>query len=157
MDEQYDAIVLGTGLTECIISGLLSVDGYKVPFCSHPQPTRLIFLLADWFKASAVARHLYLHYQTDAVLTVASYGILQHAATGSDPLASAGNSDCQRTLNIAFNVRKRLDLLHVPNFNAHLTGAAHGPQQLLWRRIGVTEPQPGRHRRACLFTLVHGT
>jgi GDP dissociation inhibitor len=31
MDEQYDAIVLGTGLTECIISGLLSVDGYKVP------------------------------------------------------------------------------------------------------------------------------
>jgi Rab GDP dissociation inhibitor len=30
MDEQYDAIVLGTGLTECIISGLLSVDGYKV-------------------------------------------------------------------------------------------------------------------------------
>ncbi|KAK9805668.1 hypothetical protein WJX72_010909 [[Myrmecia] bisecta] len=30
MDEQYDAIVLGTGLKECIISGLLSVDGLKV-------------------------------------------------------------------------------------------------------------------------------
>lgn len=30
MDEQYDAIVLGTGLKECIISGLLSVNGYKV-------------------------------------------------------------------------------------------------------------------------------
>lgn len=30
MDEKYDAIVLGTGLTECIISGLLSVDGLKV-------------------------------------------------------------------------------------------------------------------------------
>jgi len=30
MDEEYDAIVLGTGLKECIISGLLSVDGYKV-------------------------------------------------------------------------------------------------------------------------------
>lgn len=29
MDEEYDAIVLGTGLKECIISGLLSVDGYK--------------------------------------------------------------------------------------------------------------------------------
>ncbi len=29
MDEQYDAIVLGTGLTECIISGLLSVAGKK--------------------------------------------------------------------------------------------------------------------------------
>jgi len=30
MDEEYDAIVLGTGLKECIISGLLSVDGLKV-------------------------------------------------------------------------------------------------------------------------------
>jgi Rab GDP dissociation inhibitor len=26
----YDVIVLGTGLTECILSGLLSVDGKKV-------------------------------------------------------------------------------------------------------------------------------
>ena len=30
MDTEYDAIVLGTGLKECIISGLLSVDGLKV-------------------------------------------------------------------------------------------------------------------------------
>ena len=30
MDETYDAIVLGTGLKECIISGLLSVKGLKV-------------------------------------------------------------------------------------------------------------------------------
>jgi len=30
MDEEYDAIVLGTGLKECIISGLLSVSGMKV-------------------------------------------------------------------------------------------------------------------------------
>lgn len=30
MDESYDAIVLGTGLKECVISGLLSVDGLKV-------------------------------------------------------------------------------------------------------------------------------
>ena len=30
MEDKYDAIVLGTGLTECIISGMLSVDGYKV-------------------------------------------------------------------------------------------------------------------------------
>jgi hypothetical protein len=29
MDETYDVIVLGTGLTECIISGLLSVAGKK--------------------------------------------------------------------------------------------------------------------------------
>lgn len=30
MDEQYDVVVLGTGLTECILSGLLSVEGKKV-------------------------------------------------------------------------------------------------------------------------------
>ncbi|ORX57010.1 rab GTPase activator [Hesseltinella vesiculosa] len=29
-DEDYDVIVLGTGLTECILSGLLSVEGKKV-------------------------------------------------------------------------------------------------------------------------------
>merc|ERR1711872_1037486 len=27
MDEEYDCIVLGTGLTECILSGMLSVSG----------------------------------------------------------------------------------------------------------------------------------
>ncbi|KAI9274684.1 GDP dissociation inhibitor [Phascolomyces articulosus] len=30
MDEQYDIIVLGTGLTECILSGIFSVEGKKV-------------------------------------------------------------------------------------------------------------------------------
>lgn len=30
MDEEYDAIILGTGLTECLISGLLSVSKHKV-------------------------------------------------------------------------------------------------------------------------------
>eukprot|EP00406_Dinophysis_acuminata_P004798 CAMPEP_0179230836 /NCGR_PEP_ID=MMETSP0797-20121207/11036_1 /TAXON_ID=47934 /ORGANISM="Dinophysis acuminata, Strain DAEP01" /LENGTH=457 /DNA_ID=CAMNT_0020937911 /DNA_START=111 /DNA_END=1484 /DNA_ORIENTATION=- len=30
MDEEYDVIVCGTGLKECILSGLLSVDGKKV-------------------------------------------------------------------------------------------------------------------------------
>eukprot|EP00761_Pharyngomonas_kirbyi_P011552 gb/GECH01011577.1/.p1 GENE.gb/GECH01011577.1/~~gb/GECH01011577.1/.p1 ORF type:complete len:444 (+),score=110.38 gb/GECH01011577.1/:1-1332(+) len=30
MDEEYDAVVLGTGLTECLISGLLSISGKKV-------------------------------------------------------------------------------------------------------------------------------
>ncbi len=45
MNEEYDAIVLGTGLKECIISGLLSVDKYKVQLgmtcqkapCSHAR------------------------------------------------------------------------------------------------------------------------
>jgi Rab GDP dissociation inhibitor len=30
MDEEYDAIVLGTGLKECILSGMLSVSGKRV-------------------------------------------------------------------------------------------------------------------------------
>ncbi|KAI7825077.1 GDP dissociation inhibitor [Kickxella alabastrina] len=30
MDEEYDVIILGTGLTECILSGILSVEGKKV-------------------------------------------------------------------------------------------------------------------------------
>ncbi|KAK9474857.1 GDP dissociation inhibitor [Dipodascopsis tothii] len=30
MDEEYDIIVLGTGLTECILSGIFSVEGKKV-------------------------------------------------------------------------------------------------------------------------------
>jgi RAB protein geranylgeranyltransferase component A len=29
-DGEYDAVVMGTGLTECIISGLLSVRGMRV-------------------------------------------------------------------------------------------------------------------------------
>ncbi|KAI3445785.1 hypothetical protein Pfo_002450 [Paulownia fortunei] len=29
-DEEYDVIVLGAGLKECILRGLLSVDGLKV-------------------------------------------------------------------------------------------------------------------------------
>ena len=34
-DGNYDVIVLGTGLTECIISGILSVAGYKVLHCDR--------------------------------------------------------------------------------------------------------------------------
>ena len=30
MDEEYDFIILGTGLTETVLSGLLSVEGKKV-------------------------------------------------------------------------------------------------------------------------------
>lgn len=30
MEDSYDAIVLGTGLKECILSGMLSVSGKKV-------------------------------------------------------------------------------------------------------------------------------
>ncbi len=39
MDQEYDAIVLGTGLKECIISGLLSVSGMKVRASCVLSPT----------------------------------------------------------------------------------------------------------------------
>lgn len=48
MDEEYDVIVLGTGLKECILSGLLSVDGLKVFFFPIPfarSPTLFLCLL----------------------------------------------------------------------------------------------------------------
>ena len=35
-DGKYDAIILGTGLKECIVAGLLATDGKKVP-------SRLVF------------------------------------------------------------------------------------------------------------------
>jgi hypothetical protein len=40
MDEEYDVIVLGTGLKECILSGLLSVDGLKVSSVHLPPGIR---------------------------------------------------------------------------------------------------------------------
>ncbi len=30
MEDEYDCIILGTGLKECILSGVLSVEGKKV-------------------------------------------------------------------------------------------------------------------------------
>ena len=58
MDEKYDAIVLGTGFKECIISGLLSVDGLKVlprgswplggSACSHAPVVALGRQLTPW-------------------------------------------------------------------------------------------------------------
>jgi len=45
MDEEYEVIVLGTGLKECILSGLLSVDGVKVSFLSFPD-SFFVFLLS---------------------------------------------------------------------------------------------------------------
>lgn len=37
-DGEYDVIVLGTGLKECMISGIMSVDGKKVIL--HVTPPR---------------------------------------------------------------------------------------------------------------------
>ena len=30
MDQEYDAVILGTGLKDCLLAGLLSEDGMKV-------------------------------------------------------------------------------------------------------------------------------
>ena len=60
MDEEYDVIVLGTGLKECILSGLLSVDGLKVRCSSLSLPTvvlndgsfAFIFIFYIWKQSS---------------------------------------------------------------------------------------------------------
>lgn len=39
MDVEYDVIVLGTGLKECILSGLLSVDRLKVRYATTTPPS----------------------------------------------------------------------------------------------------------------------
>lgn len=84
MDQEYDAIVLGTGLKECIISGLLSVSGYKA---REPSFQRCAALFCNRVEAG--------------------------------PVSSAG--PCPRGR----------------------AGAAHRPQQLLWRRVRVAQPHPG--------------
>jgi hypothetical protein len=64
MDEEYDVIVLGTGLKECILSGLLSVDGLKVsiPAATRLHPLSLLifsrrnsdpFASVPWFRSQA--------------------------------------------------------------------------------------------------------
>lgn len=41
-DGKYDVIVLGTGLKECIVAGLLAVEGKKVRACPQiPGPSLL--------------------------------------------------------------------------------------------------------------------
>jgi hypothetical protein len=42
MDESYDVIVLGTGFVECVLSGLLSVDGKKVSLTVLMVSTRYV-------------------------------------------------------------------------------------------------------------------
>ena len=83
MDEEYDAIVLGTGLKECIISGLLSVDGLKVGDC--------------W--------------------------------------------ECGRSRQIAGPLPSATQPPRSPS-----AGPAHRPQQLLWRAVGLAQPEPGADR-----------
>lgn len=48
MDEEYEVIVLGTGLKECILSGLLSVDGVKVSILFPSIPYFLVSLHGDF-------------------------------------------------------------------------------------------------------------
>jgi hypothetical protein len=46
MDEiapEYDVVVLGTGLTECVLSGVLSVKGKKVVCNSNPAASFIVF------------------------------------------------------------------------------------------------------------------
>ena len=58
MDEEYDAIVCGTGLKECILSGLLSTHGKKVLHVDdYGDPTNrrrlfIVGILKKWYDES---------------------------------------------------------------------------------------------------------
>lgn len=69
MDQEYDAIVLGTGLKECIISGLLSVGGKKVRIvhvacgtAEHTLTTRMVRMCRSftWTVTPTMAESLHL-------------------------------------------------------------------------------------------------
>ena len=60
MDEKYDVIVLGTGLTECIISGLLSVSGMKVRRAVPTQYTAARWPVCRTARAPGLAYTLHL-------------------------------------------------------------------------------------------------
>lgn len=71
MDEEYDVIVLGTGLKECILSGLLSVDGLKVFSLIH----HLHFQMRACFLCIASNIRLVLPFVKNIIFT-ACVGIL---------------------------------------------------------------------------------
>ncbi|MBA0734865.1 hypothetical protein Gogos_018754 [Gossypium gossypioides] len=62
MDEEYDVIVLGTGLKECILSGLLSVDGLKILMNTSQICVRicLIWVHLRYVQGSVGSRCLWL-------------------------------------------------------------------------------------------------
>ena len=88
--QEYDVIVLGTGLKECILSGLLSVSGKKVlhmdkndyyggesaslnlkQVCRHTTPRRrcaVVRLECHWSLAAAWQRCRYSDFLTAAPL-----------------------------------------------------------------------------------------
>ncbi len=43
-DGKYDVIICGTGLKECILSGLLSVKGKKVRYCNNNDQAYYFFI-----------------------------------------------------------------------------------------------------------------
>ena len=128
MDEKYDAIVLGTGFKECIISGLLSVEGLKVlpASCAHPW----LAMRGSWVPSAC--SHLLR-------LGVAAYTNL------CDHLAWA---ECAETLRavldkLTFEYRQQSCPVALRPTSRLRAGAAHGPQQLLRRRLGLPEPHAG--------------
>ena len=60
MDETYDAIVLGTGLKECILSGLLSVDGLKVCPCKRLEVPKIILHLCAYLRRVLLLQVLHM-------------------------------------------------------------------------------------------------
>jgi uncharacterized protein (DUF1810 family) len=54
-DGKYDVIILGTGLKECVLSGLLSIKGKKVRALRCASSRRLVSSLTLFSSAAGVA------------------------------------------------------------------------------------------------------
>ncbi|EAY84013.1 hypothetical protein OsI_39244 [Oryza sativa Indica Group] len=153
MDEEYDVIVLGTGLMECILSGLLSVDGLKVLMFGLKTlnlPGSMEKLLGQdpsnqWKEAAGgvddMTKLSYLH----------EPGVLQNLATRYElneiyicysawPFTTyTGN------ILIAVNPFQRLPYLYDPHMMQQYKGAPFGelsPHVSLWQMLHTVKSSP---------------
>jgi hypothetical protein len=120
-DGEYDVIVLGTGLKECIISGILSVDGKKVHIhppracafclrCDNAIVWRALLVGKGWKKAGTCVR---------TGLCRSSPGCCGSRVPLHRPTLLVPLSSCSHMVVAV--------------------GSAHGSQRLLWWRVRVRQ------------------
>ncbi|CAD5187300.1 unnamed protein product [Musa acuminata subsp. malaccensis] len=80
MDKEYDVIVLGTGLKECILSGLPSVDGLK------------FLLLAKMFRVLHMDRNDYYRGESTSLNLIQARNINREQSIVHVPPALLGSS-----------------------------------------------------------------
>ena len=136
MDEQYDVIVLGTGLTECIISGLLSVAGKKARTraCSRPSCAAALGAPAP---ACAAARRAWSRSSRGS-------GRSRRRAAGSTPLRKGLRVALLCRPAAALSRRRGAQVLHMDrnNYYGGESASYNLTQARLWARAARAFAQP---------------